>query len=75
MQFKDYYSTLGVDSSASQTEIKKAFHKKAMEYHPDRNAGFKEESEKKMKEINEAYSALFDSDKRRMYDYEYYESK
>jgi DnaJ-class molecular chaperone len=38
MQYKDYYKILGVSSSATQAEVKKAFYKKAMEYHPDRNA-------------------------------------
>jgi DnaJ-class molecular chaperone len=72
---KDYYSILGINSSATQDEIKRAYKKLAMQYHPDRNAGFQEESEKKMKEINEAYNTLSDSEKREMYDYEYYESK
>ena len=58
MKNKDYYKILGVDSRATQSEVKKAFHKKAMEYHPDRNAGFKDEADIKMKEINEAYSVL-----------------
>lgn len=75
MSFKDYYSILGTTSSATQDEIKRVYKKLAMQYHPDRNAGFQEESEKRMKEINEAYNTLSDSEKRRVYDYEYYESK
>ena len=75
MTNKDYYNILGVDFNAIQSEIKKAFHKKAMEYHPDRNAGFKDEAEKKMKEINEAYKILSDENKRREYDYSYSSSR
>jgi molecular chaperone DnaJ len=63
----DYYKTLGVTKNASQDEIKKAFKKKAMEHHPDRNKGEKE-SEKKFKEVNEAYETLKDDQKRAAYD-------
>jgi molecular chaperone DnaJ len=63
----DYYSVLGVERSASQEEIKKAYRKLSMEHHPDRNSGNKA-SEDKFKEINEAYSTLSDVNKRREYD-------
>lgn len=63
----DYYTTLGVDRSASQEEIKKAYRKLSMEHHPDRNQGNKE-SEEKFKEINEAYTILSNQDKRQEYD-------
>ncbi len=61
---KDYYKILGVEKNASVDEIKKAFKKKALEYHPDRPTG----DEKKFKEINEAYQVLSDSEKRQRYD-------
>lgn len=61
---KDYYKTLGVDKSASQEEIKKAFRKKAHEYHPDKKDG----DEAKFKEINEAYQTLGNKEKRSQYD-------
>lgn len=61
----DYYSILGVSKSASQEEIKKAYRKLAMQYHPDRNGG----DDKKFKEINEAHDTLSDSHKRAMYDH------
>lgn len=61
---KDYYSTLGVDSKASQDDIKKAFRKLSMKYHPDKNGG----DDTKFKEINEAYSVLSDDEKRSQYD-------
>ena len=63
----DYYSTLGVERSASQEEIKKAYRKLSMEHHPDRNSGNKE-SEDKFKEISVAYATLSDDNKRREYD-------
>ena len=69
---KDYYDLLGVEKTASDSEIKKAYRKLAMKYHPDKfsNASEKEkkEAENKFKEINEAYQILSDSDKRAKYD-------
>ena len=59
----DYYEILGVTKSASQDEIKKAFHKLAHKYHPDKGG-----DEKKFKEINEAYQVLSDKQKRQQYD-------
>ena len=67
MEFKDYYSTLGVAKTATEKEIKQAFRKLARKFHPDVNPGDKT-SESKFKEINEAYEVLGDPDKRRKYD-------
>ncbi len=67
MDYKDYYKTLGVERSANADEIKKAYRKLAMKYHPDRNQGNKQ-SEDKFKEINEAYEVLSDPQKRGRYD-------
>lgn len=61
---KDYYKVLGVDKSATQDEIKKAFKKLAMQHHPDRPGG----DEKKFKEINEAFQVVGDAEKRAKYD-------
>lgn len=63
----EYYDLLGVSRSASADEIKKAYRKKAMEYHPDRTGGDKEK-EAKFKEINEAYQTLSDPQKKSYYD-------
>lgn len=65
---KDYYETLGVQKSATQDEIKKAFRALARKYHPDTNPDNKEEAEARFKEISEAYEVLSDEGKRRMYD-------
>lgn len=67
MEYKDYYKILGVDKSATQDEIKKAYRKLAMKFHPDRNAGNKS-SEEKFKEITEANEVLSDPEKRKRYD-------
>ena len=64
---RDYYEVLGVEKSASAEEIKKAYRKSAMKYHPDRNPGDKE-AEEKFKELGEAYEVLSDADKRARYD-------
>lgn len=67
MDYKDYYKILGVGRSASQDEIKKAFRKLAVKYHPDKNPGDKA-AEEKFKEITEAYEVLGKEDSRRKYD-------
>ena len=67
MSKQDYYELLGVQKNASEAELKKAYRKLAMKYHPDRNQG-NTESEAKFKEINEAYEVLSDSSKRAVYD-------
>ena len=67
MEFKDYYSTLGVSKTASEKDIKQAFRKLARKYHPDVNPGDKT-AEAKFKEINEAYEVLGDPAKRKKYD-------
>ena len=64
---KDYYSVLGVKKGASEDEIKKAYRKLAMKYHPDRNEG-DTKAESKFKDISEAYAVLSDKNKRREYD-------
>jgi DnaJ-class molecular chaperone len=65
---KDYYRILGVTEHASDGEIKKAYRKLAMQYHPDRNTGNEKWANEKFKEINEAYGILGDPQKRKQYD-------
>ena len=67
MDYKDYYKILGVDRKASEGDIRKAYRKLAMQYHPDRNPGDKQ-SEERFKAINEAYQVLSDPKKRGHYD-------
>lgn len=67
MAAKDYYQILGVSKNATQAELKKAYHKLAMQYHPDRNSNAIQ-AEKKFKEINAAYDVLKDEQKRAAYD-------
>ena len=66
---KNYYDILGVDKKATPDEIKSAYRKLAMKYHPDRNQG-NEEAAEKFKEVNEAHETLSDQQKRAAYDYE-----
>lgn len=63
---KDYYKILGVDKKASEDEIKRAYRKLALKYHPDKGGGA--EAENKFKEISEAYRVLSDTEKRSQYD-------
>ena len=67
MDYKDYYKVLGVDKKASQDDIKKAFRKLAVKYHPDKNPGDKK-AEEKFKELSEANEVLSDPAKRKKYD-------
>lgn len=72
MAKRDYYEVLGVGKDASEAEIKKAYRKKAMQYHPDKFSNAKDsekaESEAKFKEVNEAYQVLSDAQKKEQYD-------
>jgi hypothetical protein len=63
---RDYYEVLGVSKAASKNEVKDAYRKLAMQYHPDRNKAA--DAEEKFKEISEAYAVLSDDQKRRQYD-------
>ena len=67
MPEKDYYETLGVNRSASDSEIKKAYRKLAVKFHPDKNPGDKQ-AEEKFKEISAAFEILKDPEKRNQYD-------
>lgn len=67
MANKDYYASLGIQKGASEDEIKKAFRKQAIKYHPDKNQG-NDEAEAKFKEVNEAYQVLSDPQKKARYD-------
>ena len=67
MEYKDYYSILGVTKSASQAEIKKAYRALAKKYHPDKTKGDKA-AEEKFKDISEAYEVIGDEEKRKQYD-------
>jgi DnaJ family protein B protein 4 len=65
---KDYYKILGVAKSAKEDEIKKAYRKGALKWHPDRNPSNQEEAQSKFQEVGEAYEVLSLEKKRRIYD-------
>ena len=65
---RDYYEVIGVPRTATADEIRKAYRRLAMQYHPDRNPDNKQEAETRFKELSEAYEILSDEDKRRRYD-------
>lgn len=65
---KNYYETLEIEKNASEEEIRKAYKKMAIKWHPDKNLNNKEESENKFKEVSEAYEVLSDSNKKEIYD-------
>lgn len=67
-QKRDYYEVLGVHREASETDLKSAYRKLALQYHPDRNPGNHEEATERFKEITEAYTVLADGEKRAAYD-------
>ena len=66
MAVKDYYEVLGVQKGANKNQIKDAYRKLALQYHPDRNKS--PEAEERFKEVSEAYAVLSDDEKRRQYD-------
>jgi len=66
MAKQDYYELLGVDRTASESELKSAFRKMAMKYHPDKTGG---KTTEKFKKINQAYQVLSDANTRERYDY------
>jgi len=65
---KDYYGILGVGKNVSEEELKKAYKKQALKWHPDRNQGNKEQAEEKFKDIAEAYEVLSDPKRKQIYD-------
>jgi DnaJ family protein B protein 12 len=68
MAARDYYAVLGVDRKASEDEIKKAYKRMALQWHPDKNPNNADEATKKFKEIAEAFACLSDAEKRKRYD-------
>ena len=66
---KDYYEVLGVPKDATEEQIRKAYKKLAIKWHPDKNPDHRKEAEEKFKEIGEAYSVLSDPKKRNQYDH------
>ncbi len=66
MTKQDYYEILGINKNASKSEVKKAYRKLALKYHPDKNKS--KDAEEKFKEISEAYAVLYDDEKRKLYD-------